>query len=134
MSRLTTNVASGVPGAGRSMGRLTTHVLDTVSGVPAHGMRVELALADSPAATIVDVLTNTDGRVPGPLLEGDALRAGQYELRFHVAQYFRARGTALPQPPFLDVVTIRFGIADPAQHYHVPLLVSPWSYSTYRGS
>ena len=115
------------------MGRLTTHVLDTAAGIPAHGMRVELQRTE-PAAASASFATNADGRVPAALLEDTALAAGRYELRFHVADYFRARGIALPDPPFLDIVVIRFGIADPAQHYHVPLLVSPWSYSTYRGS
>jgi len=115
------------------MGRLTTHVLDTASGVPAQGMRVELHRLDA-AAPLATIDTNTDGRAPAPLLEGDTLKPGNYELRFHVAAYFRARGTPLSDPPFLDVVVIRFGIADPQAHYHVPLLVSPWSYSTYRGS
>ena len=115
------------------MGRLTTHVLDTASGVPAQGMRVELHRLQ-PDQALADIHTNGDGRSSTPLLEGSGLHAGAYELRFHVADYFRARGTALAEPPFLDVVTIRFGIADAAQHYHVPLLVSPWSYSTYRGS
>ena len=117
------------------MGRLTTHVLDTSAGVPAHGMRVELHDAGAtPPAMLAEFRTNADGRAPAALREGDALRAGRYELRFHVAEYFRARGTTLPDPPFLDVVVIAFGIADATQHYHVPLLVSPWSYSTYRGS
>src|SRR4051812_29695237 len=115
------------------MGRLTTHVLDTASGIPAQGMRVELHRLDA-AAALADIHTTADGRAPAPLLDGDTLRSGNYELRFHVADYFRARGTPLSEPPFLDVVAIRFGIADVAQHYHVPLLVSPWSYSTYRGS
>ena len=115
------------------MGRLTTHVLDTASGVPAQGMRVELHRLDA-AAPLAAIDTNADGRAPAPLLEGDALKPGNYELRFHVAAYFRARGTPLSNPPFLDVVVIRFGIADGGAHYHVPLLVSPWSYSTYRGS
>jgi 5-hydroxyisourate hydrolase len=116
------------------MGRLPTHVLDTASGVPAHGMRVELRRLEPKALALVTIQTNADGRAPAPLLEGDALHAGSYELSFHVADYFRARGTALSEPPFLDVIVIRFGIGDAAQHYHVPLLVSPWSYSTYRGS
>jgi hydroxyisourate hydrolase len=115
------------------MGRLTTHVLDTHGGVPAAGLLVELFRdgVDAPLATAV---TNRDGRAEGPLLEGAALAAGRYELRFHVGAYFAARGVALPDPPFLDVVPVRFGVADPAGHYHVPLLVSPWSFSTYRGS
>ena len=116
------------------MGRLTTHVLDTASGIPARGMRVELHRIDGTALPLAAISTNSDGRAPAPLLEGDALRTGEYELHFHVADYFRQHGTTLPKPPFLDVVVIRFGIADAAQHYHVPLLVSPWSYSTYRGS
>ena len=115
------------------MGRLTTHVLDIASGIPAAGMRIELRSAVTDSALFV-VTTNADGRAPAPLLEGEALVPGRYELRFHVADYFRTRGTALPDPPFLDVITIAFGIADSALHYHVPLLVSPWSYSTYRGS
>ena len=115
------------------MGRLTTHVLDTASGVPAQGMRVELHRLDA-SAPLATFDTNADGRAPAPLLDGSALQPGNYELRFHVAAYFRARGTNLSEPPFLDVVVIRFGIADAAAHYHVPLLVSPWSYSTYRGS
>ena len=115
------------------MGRLTTHVLDTASGIPAQGLRVELHRVDL-ATALADIRTTADGRAPAPLLEGDTLRSGNYELRFHVAEYFRARGAPLSEPPFLDVVAIRFGIADVAQHYHVPLLVSPWSYSTYRGS
>jgi 5-hydroxyisourate hydrolase len=80
------------------------------------------------------VETDADGRIAGALLEGSDFRPGRYALTFHVADYFRARGTVLPDPPFLDLVVIRFGIADAQQHWHVPLLVSPWSYSTYRGS
>jgi len=118
------------------MGRLTTHVLDTAGGRPAAGLRVELfAIAPDGTATLLDErTTNADGRTDGPLLEGPALRAGRYELRFHLADYFRAVGTPLADPPFLEVVPIRFGVADPDAHYHVPLLASPWSYSTYRGS
>lgn len=117
------------------MGRLTTHVLDTAAGVPAQGMRAELHSVDAASMTALAAFrTNAEGRAPAALLEAGALRSGRYELRFHVAEYFRARGTVLPDPPFLDVVVIRFGIADADQHYHVPLLVSPWSYSTYRGS
>jgi 5-hydroxyisourate hydrolase len=114
------------------MGRLTTHVLDTAAGQPARGMRVDLVAAGS-AAPLVSLRTDDDGRAPG-LLQGGAFAPGRYELRFYVADYFRARGAALPDPPFLDVVVVAFGIADGAGHYHVPLLVSPWSYSTYRGS
>ena len=114
------------------MGRLTTHVLDTASGRPARGMRVDLVAAGN-AAPLVSLRTDDDGRAP-VLLQADAFAPGRYELRFHVADYFRARGTALPDPPFLDVVVVAFGVGDAAAHYHVPLLVSPWSYSTYRGS
>jgi len=118
------------------MGRLTTHVLDTAAGIPARNMKVELHRLDAGAkpAPLTSFETNADGRASAPLLEGENLRTGQYSLTFRVADYFRTHGTALPDPPFLDEVVICFGIADPAQHYHVPLLVSPWSYSTYRGS
>jgi 5-hydroxyisourate hydrolase len=98
-------------------------------------MRLELfRLTDGAPAPLVATRTNADGRCDLPLLEGDALLAGRYELRFYVGAYFSARGLRLPDPPFLDLVTLAFGIADPAAHYHVPLLVSPWAYSTYRGS
>lgn len=117
------------------MGRLTTHVLDTHGGTPAAGMRLELYRLDGAApALLAAVTTNADGRADGPLLAGDAVLPGRYELRFYVGAYFAARGVPLPEPPFLDVVPIHFGIADAAGHYHVPLLVSPWAYSTYRGS
>lgn len=117
------------------MGRLTTHVLDTHGGRPAAGLRVELFRDEGTTlAPLADITTNADGRADAPLLEGAALAAGRYELRFHVGAYFAARGVPLPDPPFLDVVPVRFGVADPAGHYHVPLLVSPWAYSTYRGS
>ena len=117
------------------MGRLTTHVLDTANGCPAAGMRIELARLDaSGAVRMAAIVTNAQGRTDAALLEGDALVAGEYELLFHVGAYFRARGSALPAPAFLDCVPVRFGIADAARHYHVPLLCSPWSYATYRGS
>ena len=115
------------------MGRLTTHVLDTAQGIPARGMRVELHAADS-GEELASLATNADGRANAPLLEGAALHPGRYTLAFHVADYFRAQGVALSDPPFLDIVRIDFGRANADQHYHVPLLVSPWSYSTYRGS
>jgi 5-hydroxyisourate hydrolase len=122
------------------MGKLTTHVLNVAAGIPAAGMRIELhrvattarAIADQPP--IAEAQTNSDGRCATPLLEGAAFRIGRYTLTFHVAAYFRALGHELPEPPFLDEVVIAFGIADPHRDYHVPLLVSPWSYSTYRGS
>jgi 5-hydroxyisourate hydrolase len=112
------------------MSKLTTHVLDVTAGLPAAGMRIELR---GPGATLLAaVCTNAEGRSPGPLLED--MRPGRYTLTFHVAAYFRARGVPLAEPPFLDEVVVAFGLADPAASYHVPLLVTPWSYSTYRGS
>lgn len=115
------------------MGRLTTHVLDTASGKPAAGLKIELfRLGDD--TPLKSIRTNADGRADGPILEGSDFAAGQYELRFHAGDYLRASGTALPEPAFLDVIPIRFGIADASAHYHVPLLLSPYGYSTYRGS
>jgi 5-hydroxyisourate hydrolase len=117
------------------MGKLTTHVLDVAAGIPAAGMRVELHdAASSPPRLLAGTRTNHEGRCDGPLLEGSAFRAGRYSLTFHVAEYFRARGVSLPDPPFLDEVVVKFGVADASTNYHVPLLVSPWSHSTYRGS
>ncbi|MEX1994843.1 MAG: hydroxyisourate hydrolase [Steroidobacteraceae bacterium] len=117
------------------MGRLTTHVLDLISGSPAAGMTIELAAVDGAVRRpIARVTTNQDGRCDRALLEGDRLTAGTWQLEFHVAGYFRSRGVPLADPPFLDVVTVRFGVAGSGQDYHVPLLVTPWSYSTYRGS
>jgi 5-hydroxyisourate hydrolase len=117
------------------MGHLSTHVLDTMHGCPAAGMAVTLQRVDGERAeTIKSLALNADGRADGPLLDAAAMAAGRYRLRFGVAAYFRALGVALPEPPFLDEVQLDFGIADAAGHYHVPLLVSPWSYSTYRGS
>lgn len=114
------------------MGQLSTHVLDTAHGRPAGGMEVALSAADG--RPIWRGRLNADGRNDGPLLQGEALSAGRYRLSFAVADYFRAQGVDLPDPPFLDVVHLDFGVADSAAKYHVPLLVSPWSYSTYRGS
>jgi 5-hydroxyisourate hydrolase len=125
------------------MGRLTTHVLDTTRGRPAAGVAIWLyrdgQLANGPgavrgagAAGGVAMRTNADGRTDAPLLEGDAFVAGVYELVFDIGAYF-ADGD-LPDPPFLGLVTVRFGVADPSSNYHVPLLASPWAYSTYRGS
>jgi 5-hydroxyisourate hydrolase len=113
------------------MGRLTTHVLDTSSGKPAAGLAIELWTG---ATLLKTVTTNQDGRVDGALLEGDAFKTGIYELRFHAGDYLRALGVKLDAPSFLDVIPIRFGVANAAQHYHVPLLLSPFGYSTYRGS
>ena len=120
------------------MGKLSTHVLDTAQGCPAAGMQLSLLRAvggREPAYQLLKtVQLNADGRADEPLLEGASMATGRYRLRFAVADYFRAKGVALPDTPFLDVVTLDFGIADAQAHYHVPLLCSPWSYSTYRGS
>jgi 5-hydroxyisourate hydrolase len=117
------------------MGKLSTHVLDTAHGRPAAGVRVELYALDGTKRTLLrQETTNADGRCASALLEGDALRAGQYELVFGAGDYFAAQGVVLPEPRFIDRVTIAFGIADASQNYHVPLVVTPWSYSTYRGS
>ena len=116
------------------MSGLTTHVLDTARGRPAAGMRLELVRLDENGERQVlkEVITNGDGRTDAPLLAGGELRPGIYELVFEVGEYFTGRD--LPDPPFLGSVPLRFGVSDPQAHYHVPLLASPWSYSTYRGS
>jgi 5-hydroxyisourate hydrolase len=117
------------------MAKLTTHVLNLAAGLPAAGMRIELHSVNGESRALnASVITNADGRSPAPLLEGDVFRAGRYSLTFHVAAYFRSLGLVVAEPAFLDEVVIAFGVAEPAQNYHVPLLVSPWSYSTYRGS
>lgn len=114
---------------------LSTHVLDTMHGCPAAGMQVSLYRTAGDAATLLlQVQLNADGRPNGPLLDMHSLQVGTYRLGFAVGAYFKARGVALPEPTFLDVVHVDFGVADAAAHYHVPLLVSPFSYSTYRGS
>jgi 5-hydroxyisourate hydrolase len=115
------------------MGRLTTHILDTASGRPAAGLVVELWRVDA-AHCLNRITTNADGRMDGPVIEGAAFTTGIYELRFRAGDYWRSCGIALAEPAFLDVIPVRFGIADPSQHYHVPLLLSPYGYSTYRGS
>ena len=113
-------------------GRLTTHVLCTSTGRPAAGMTIELRRC-SDGALLTQRVTNHDGRVDAPLLEGASFQPGTYELTFHVGAYYRGQGIALPEPAFLDLVTLRFGLSE-ASHYHVPLLLSPYGYSTYRGS
>lgn len=115
---------------------LSTHVLDTMHGTPAAGMQVALYTTEGDTATLLKQFAlNPDGRSPdGPLIDNHSLKRGSYRLVFDVAAYFRARGVALPEPNFLGKVSLDFGVANPEQHYHVPLLVSPWSYSTYRGS
>jgi 5-hydroxyisourate hydrolase len=116
-------------------GKLTTHVLDTATGKPAAGMKVALYRVSGNSHTkIKDAVTNADGRCDAPLLDGDSMRPGCYELVFKVGSYFRGLGVALDEPAFLDTIPIRFAIASADQHYHVPLLVSPYGYSTYRGS
>lgn len=131
---------SSNPSAG--LGRLTTHVLDTVHGTPASGMSISLyervlspdGCADGRWQLLRQVVTNADGRVDGPLLQGADVKPGHYRLVFDVEGYFRAKGVNLPSVPFLTKVPLDFGIADADAHYHVPLLASPWAYSTYRGS
>lgn len=116
------------------MGRLSTHILDTAQGRPGAGIPVELyRIEDGRSELVKEVLSNKDGRTDEPLLQGAAFQSGVWELVFTVGEYFARSGVELPEPPFIDRVAIRFGIAAD-QHYHVPLLVSPWSYSTYRGS
>jgi hydroxyisourate hydrolase len=118
------------------MGRLSTHVLDTTHGRPARGMAIELleARPEGGWAALKTVITNADGRTEAPLLTSEEMRPGRFQLRFHVGAYFRALGVDLPDPAFLEHVPIQFGIADSQGHYHVPLVCTPWSYSTYRGS
>jgi 5-hydroxyisourate hydrolase len=118
-------------------GWLSTHVLDTAQGCPAAGMTIALHRIDphtGEARSLLTVTTNADGRTDAPLLKGDDFQVGCYALIFAVGDYFAGSSLALPDPPFLNQVPLRFGIADTSAHYHVPLLVSPWSYSTYRGS
>jgi 5-hydroxyisourate hydrolase len=117
------------------MGRLTTHVLDSAYGRPGSNIAVELyRVAGSQLELLASTLTNSDGRCDTPLLQGEAYCSGVYQLHFHVGDYYRACAVDLLDPAFLDVVVLRFGIDAGQEHYHVPLLVSPYSYSTYRGS
>ena len=119
----------------KTLGKLTTHVLDTANGCPAAGMAVRLyGMSGGTPVLIKSVVLNHDGRADSPLLEGAAFQPGAYRLVFGVAAYFRARGDTLAEPPFLDEVPLDFGLATVGQHYHVPLLASAWAYSTYRGS
>jgi 2-oxo-4-hydroxy-4-carboxy-5-ureidoimidazoline decarboxylase len=130
-------IAAKVTGEGMPHvdGRLSTHVLDTHAGRPAIGVAVELyEFAGEKAHYIQSAITNADGRTDQPLIGGRPLPIGRYELRFAVGNHFRSRGIASGDPPFLDIVPLRFSIAEPEGHYHVPLLCTPWSYSTYRGS
>lgn len=118
------------------MGRLTTHVLDTAQGRPAAGMAIELWLIEPGSSRMLlkQITTNADGRSDTPLLDSSAMQSGVYELVFAVGDYFAAQPVVTARPPFLGLVPVRFSIADTQAHYHVPLLVSPWAYSTYRGS
>jgi 5-hydroxyisourate hydrolase len=120
--------AAGSPG-------LTTHVLDTTSGKPAEGVRIDFSVLDDGAYRMIrTVHTNVDGRNAEPLLTPETMKVGRYELVFYIGEYFTRLGTALPDPPFLEKAVIQFGMADATSHYHVPLLATPWSYTTYRGS
>jgi 5-hydroxyisourate hydrolase len=117
------------------MGRLSTHVLDTRMGRPAAGMKIDFSVLENGRWRLLKTAaTNSDGRTDEPLMAGGDMRVGEFKLVFHLADYFRAQGIVLPDPPFLDRVPLRFGIADATADYHVPLLCTPWSYSTYRGS
>ena len=121
-------LAAGSPG-------LTTHMLDTASGKPAEGVKIDFSMLEGEAYKLIrTVHTNADGRNAEPLLTPENMKAGQYQLVFYIAEYFTKLGTVLPNPPFLDKAVIQFGMADATSHYHVPLLASPWSYTTYRGS
>ncbi|QJQ95549.1 MULTISPECIES: hydroxyisourate hydrolase [Halomonadaceae] len=117
------------------MGRLTTHVLDTSLGRPGHGIRIEIFRLEGEQRTrLGETVTNDDGRCDAPLLEGEAFSVGEYELLFHAGDYLQRQGVVAREPCFLDRIPLRFGVADAGEHYHVPLLLSPYSYSTYRGS
>jgi 5-hydroxyisourate hydrolase len=121
-------LAAGSPG-------LTTHMLDVASGKPAQGVRIDFSVLKGDAYSLIKTVhTNADGRTPEPLLAAETMKVGQYQLVFYIAEYFTKLGTALPNPPFLEKAVIQFGIADATSHYHVPLLASPWSFTTYRGS
>jgi hydroxyisourate hydrolase len=120
---------------GSGMAGLSTHVLDTTRGRPAAGVALELyELKSGGRALVAQATTNADGRTDAPLIPAALARVGEFELVFHIGDYFRAQGDALPEPAFLGAVPIRFCVADPQAHYHVPLVATPWSYSTYRGS
>ncbi len=116
------------------MGYLTTHVLDTAAGRPASGIRIELFRVGGDKERIAEAVTNADGRCDQPLVGEGEFSEGEYELVFHAGDYFAGQGVAVDEPRFLDRVVIRFGVSDASEHYHVPLLVSPFAYSTYRGS
>ena len=115
------------------MGRLTTHILNTAEGCPAAGVDIRLFAVDGERRMVASTVSNADGRTDQPLIEGDAMQSGRYELEFDIGPYFAEQGMAIGEPAFLDTVVVRFSVAA-GEHYHVPLLASPWSYSTYRGS
>ena len=119
----------------QASGRLTTHVLDTLSGKPAAGVRISFEAPQGEGWRVIKTMvTNADGRTDQPLLAGETMAAGRYRIVFHAGEYFARLGVPLADPPFLDRVPVEFAVADPKANYHVPLLVTPWSYSTYRGS
>ena len=121
-------LAAGTPG-------LTTHMLDTANGKPAEGVKIDFSVLEGGAYKLVKTVhTNADGRNAEPLLTPENMKAGQYELVFYIGEYFTKLGTVLPNPPFLEKAVIQFGMADATSHYHVPILATPWSYTTYRGS
>jgi 2-oxo-4-hydroxy-4-carboxy-5-ureidoimidazoline decarboxylase len=133
ITRLRLNAKVDGPGKPATDGRLSTHVLDVADGRPAPGVRLQLyEIGASARGLLAEAVTNADGRTDAPLIAGEPLRIGTYELQFHIGDYFR--GEDEPGLPFLDIVPIRFSIAEPEGHYHVPLLATPWSYTTYRGS
>ena len=117
------------------MAHLSTHVLDTARGIPAKGLRIEIyRIEDSVRRRVATGVTNADGRIAAPLISGDLLEIGVYELVFHAGDYLRNAGLNVSEPAFLDQIVVRFGVAEPNRNYHVPLLLSPYGYSTYRGS
>ena len=135
ITRLRLVAAVEGPGKPKTEGRLSTHVLDVVAGKPAAGVRLVLREIGASAESVLkETVTNADGRTDAPLMAGAPLRIGRYEIAFHIGDYFARQGLPAADPPYLDVVPLRFGIAEPGGHYHVPLLASPWSFSTYRGS
>jgi len=116
------------------MGKLTTHILDTAYGKPASGVQVRLFRLEETRVLVKTDITNSDGRLDSPMMDDETMAVGKYEIEFEIGSYFRAMNAPMDEPAFVDDVVLRFGIANADQHYHVPLLASPWSYSTYRGS
>jgi len=117
------------------MGKISTHVLDTMHGVPAQGVRIDLyRISGADRKLLKQAVSGSNGRCDEPLLQGDAMLPGVYELIFHAGDYFEAKGVPVAEPRFVDQIALRFGVAKPAQTYHVPLMLTPWSWSTYRGN